>query len=390
MIKNVKKLSFAIVIIYCIALFAGMSVSAASNYPMVVPVEYNQEAYVGDEVKIVFTYFPVYANERITVYVYDENGYKVASADRQFSNTSSMIEYTITWDTANYEPGKYKVVAHTYFYTYYEWHENPTTSNSYVTLYANTYCDEDDHTYSTWETVKKASCTSKGKKTRKCSTCGKVETKTIPKSHKYTSELDKKASTSESGKIIYTCSKCGDKYTEKIAKISSIKLSNTTFTYNGNVKKPTVTVKDSNGKTLKKDTDYTVKYSSGRKNVGKYTVTVTFKGNYSGTKKLTFKIKPESTSIYKLTGEKKKFTAKWYTRTEQTSGYQLEYSRNSSMKNAAKKTYTTTSKNTRTVSGLKANTKYYVRVRTYKNVKIDGKTYKYYSSWSSIKQVKTK
>lgn len=389
MSKRVRKLSLAIVIIYCLSLFAGMPVGAA-NYPSVIPESYSQEAYVGETVEIVYNYFPVFANEKISVFVYDENDLMVASAERTFYNTTSMVKYTVTWDTMDCKPGKYKVVAHTYFYTYYEWHENPTTSNSYVTLFSSTYCDEDEHTYGTWETVRKASCTSTGKKTRKCSTCGKVENKTIPKSHKYTSKIDKKATTSANGKITYTCSKCGDKYTESIAKISSIKLSNDTYTYNGNVKQPTVTVKDSKGNKLKNGTDYTVKYSSGRKNVGKYTVTVTFKGEYSGTKKLTFKIKPKSTSISKLTAGTKKFTATWKKQTTQVTGYQLEYSRYSSMKNAGRKTYTTASKNTRTVSGLKAKTKYYVRVRTYKNVKIDGQTYRYYSAWSSIKQVKTK
>ena len=213
--------------------------------------------------------------------------------------------------------------------------------------------------------------------------------KFIAHKNNYTSKVNTKATTSKNGKITYTCT-CGYSYTKSIAKIKSVTLSNDTYTYNGKVKQPTVTVKDSKGNTLKKDTDYTVKYSSGRKNVGKYTVTVTFKGKYSGTKKLTFKIKPRSTSISKLTAGKKQFTATWYKRTEQTSGYQLEYSTSSSMKNASRKTYTTTSKNSRTITGLKSAKKYYVQIRTYKNVKIDGKTYKYYSAWSSVKSVKTK
>lgn len=244
------------------------------------------------------------------------------------------------YDNKNTIPSKAKIIGY-----------SGSTAEKYAKKYNRTF-EVHTHTYKT--TTVKATALKNGTKTVSCSVCGTVKSKST------------------------------------IAKIKSVALSNDTFTYNGNVRKPTVTVKDSNGKTLKKDTDYTVKYSSGRKNVGKYTVTVTFKGNYSGTKKLTFKIKPKSTSIYKLTGEKKKFTAKWYTRTEQTSGYQLEYSRYSSMKNAGRKTYTTASKSTRTVSGLKAKTKYYVRVRTYKNVKIDGQTYRYYSAWSSIKQVKTK
>ncbi len=210
-------------------------------------------------------------------------------------------------------------------------------------------------------------------------------------SHKnvYTSKVTAKATISKNGKITYTCD-CGYSFTKPIAKIKSVTLSSSAYTYNGKVKKPTVTVKDSDGDKLKEGTDYTVTYSSGRKYVGKYTVTVTFKGNYSGTEKLTFTIKPKSTSVYSLTAGAKKFTAKWYTRTEQTSGYQLQYSTSSSMKNAKSKTLSGTSKNSLTVSSLKANTKYYVRVRTYKNVKINGKIYKYYSAWSSVKSVKTK
>ena len=45
-----------------------------------------------------------------------------------------------------------------------------------------------------------------------------------------------------------------------------------------------------NGTTLKKGTDFTVTYASGRKNAGTYKVTVKLKGNYSGSGTKTFKI----------------------------------------------------------------------------------------------------
>ena len=45
---------------------------------------------------------------------------------------------------------------------------------------------------------------------------------------------------------------------------------------------------------------YTVSKSSGRKNVGKYKYTITFKNGYSGKKTLYFTIKPKSTSITSL------------------------------------------------------------------------------------------
>ncbi|MBO5995042.1 MAG: hypothetical protein J6Q41_05980, partial [Firmicutes bacterium] len=72
---------------------------------------------------------------------------------------------------------------------------------------------------------------------------------------------------------------------KKISKASS-SLSSKTLVYSGKSLKPTVTVKDK-GKTLKAGKDY--KVSGSRKNVGKGTVTITGLGQYTGTKKLTFK-----------------------------------------------------------------------------------------------------
>ena len=59
-------------------------------------------------------------------------------------------------------------------------------------------------------------------------------------------------------------------------------------TYTGKAIKPAVTVKYA-GKTLKSGTDYTVAYKDNVK-AGTATVTITGKGDYSGTKKVTFKI----------------------------------------------------------------------------------------------------
>ena len=69
----------------------------------------------------------------------------------------------------------------------------------------------------------------------------------------------------------------------------SVSLSATSYTYDGKVKKPKVVAKDSKGKAIATKY-YTVKYPSGRKNVGTYTVSVKFKGKFKGTKKLSFKI----------------------------------------------------------------------------------------------------
>ncbi len=248
-----------------------------------------------------------------------------------------------------------------------------------------------EHYYISSAVTKQATCKADGEKTYSCP-CGYTKVEKIAKTngHTYKTYITA-ATTKKDGLTTVKCSGCGAiKSQTAIKKIVSVKLSKTTLKYNGKAQKPTVTVKNSNGTKLKEGKDYTVKYAKGCKNVGQYTVTVTFKGNYAGTKTLTFKIVPKGTSISKLTAGKKQFTAKWSAQTAQTTGYELQYSTKSSMSGAktvtVKKNKTTSAK----VKKLKGKKKYYARVRTYKLVKINGKNVKLYSSWSKVKSVKTK
>ena len=195
------------------------------------------------------------------------------------------------------------------------------------------------------------------------------------------------ATVTKNGRIDYTCTSCGNVSVSKTINYpKTIKLSATSYTYNGKAKKPGVVVKDSAGKSLKEGTDYTITYPSGRKNVGSYNVVVKFKGNYSGTKTLTFKINPTSTKISKVSGGKKSLTVKYSKKSKQVTGYEVQYSTSKSFKSAKTKTVKGYKTTTAKVTKLKAKKKYYVRVRTYKTV---GKT-KYYSAWSSVKSTKTK
>ncbi len=171
----------------------------------------------------------------------------------------------------------------------------------------------------------------------------------------------------------------------KIAKCS-VKLSATDYAYNGSTKTPTVTVKNASGKSLKKGTDYTVTYASGRKNVGTYKVTVKMKGNYTGTKTLTFKINPKAASINKLTAGTKSLIVKLNRSLKQSTGYQIQYSTSKTFASYKTKKLTDYEISSTNLTGLKAKTTYYVRVRTYKTV--NGKTY--YSNWSTAKSMKTK
>lgn len=164
----------------------------------------------------------------------------------------------------------------------------------------------------------------------------------------------------------------------------SVKLSTSAYTYNGKVKTPGVKV-SVNGTVLTKD-DYSVSYGKGRKNVGKYTVKVTLKNDYAGSKTVSFKINPPKSAVKKLKKGKKSFTVYVKKQSKQTSGYQVQYSTSKKFKSPKAKSLTSYKKTKLKVKKLKKHKKYYVRVRTYKKV---GKA-KYYSSWSSAKSVKTK
>ncbi len=211
-----------------------------------------------------------------------------------------------------------------------------------------------------------------------CNTCKATRKIT----HKYTT-VTKKATATANGYTVKRCSVC-KKETGKttIYKASTIKLAKTAYVYNGKAVKPSVTIKDSKGKTIA-SSNYTVTYASGRKNVGTYKVTIKFKGKYSGTKTLTFKINPAGTTVSKVTAAKKKLTINVTKKTAQVSGYEIQYATNKSFKSAKSKTLTKTSLS---LTGLKAKTTYYIRVRTYKTV--NGK--KVYSAWSTVKSAKTK
>ena len=231
-------------------------------------------------------------------------------------------------------------------------------------------------------------------------------TPTPTHTHNLTLVAAKAATCTEDGKeAYYKCEGCGKFYEDvlgtkeitdlaswgNIAKIAhTTKLNATSLTYNGKVRTPKVIVKDETGKTLVKNTDYTVSYAKGRKYVGKYAVKITFKGKYSGTKTLYFTIKPKATSISSLKAGSKKFTVKWKKQATQTTGYQVQYSASSKFSKAKTVTVGKNTTVSKKISKLSGKKKYYVRVRTYKTVKINGKSIRIYSGWSKAKTVTTK
>ena len=175
---------------------------------------------------------------------------------------------------------------------------------------------------SKYTTEEEATCTSEGKQSIRWLMCDAVkpgsERKIAKLPHTYRTTVVK-AVMNRNGNIVNTCTGCKKIVNRTIDCRKSVSLSATTYTYNGKMKKPTVKIKTSTGKTLTSD-NYSVSFEKG-------------------------------------------------------------------VKTSTIKKYKTTSK---TISKLKSKKKYYVRVRTYKTVKINGKSTKLYSGWSKTKAVKVK
>ena len=242
--------------------------------------------------------------------------------------------------------------------------------------------------------AKAATCTKPGLTEEvECSVCGgllEVQVKVRATGHKYVTAVEK-ATLAKDGARITKCAHCNAvKAKTAIAKVESVKLTKTSFRYNGEVQLPNVIVKDSDGKTLRNYTDYIVRYTGGCKNVGRYNVRVIFMGNYSGSKAFTFNIVPKSTVVAKLTAGNNQFTALLGRQVSQVTGYELQYGLKSDMSDAETLSTSNNKTTSLTVKNLTSGKKYYVRVRTYKTVTISGQKVKIYSSWSAVKNVQVK
>ncbi len=205
-------------------------------------------------------------------------------------------------------------------------------------------------------------------------------------SHTYKTKVTAYATFSRNGTVQTQCTSCGYiSKTTSVPKISTVSLTWTNTVYSGNSKHPTVIVKDSKGNKLKNGTDYTVSYSNSKStNVGKYYALVKFKGKYSGNAYRYYYIKPKTTSLYISAysySNPRKIRIYWNTQKVQTAGYQIQYSTSSNFSSSKWITINNVNQNSTFVSGLKKNTRYYFRIRTYKYYSGN----KIYSSWSQTR-----
>lgn len=158
---------------------------------------------------------------------------------------------------------------------------------------------------------------------------------------------------------------------------ASVKVSNRT--YDGDEQTPNVTVK-LNGVTLEEDEDYEIEYRNNV-NVGKATVVIYGLGDYSGSKKAYFIIKPAKMKWKSAKAKGDSAVLKWK-KQSRVDGYEVYRSKK---KASGYKRLGTVDKDVTSCTNPRLSKgTYYYKVRSF--VEIDGK--KYYGAYSSVKKVK--
>lgn len=230
-----------------------------------------------------------------------------------------------------------------------------------------------------------ATCISPGYTHYQCSVCGSTYndnyTDMLP--HSLKKEIIK-ATPEQDGSITVKCTYCGyEDSTEQIL-APSVDLSKATYTYSGKVKRPSIIFEGENGgKTSTKN--YDVKYLSDGKSIGKHSILITLKGNYSGSLRKTYIIQPKGTELFGIKSLSRGFWIKWRTR-KQVTGYEIFYTTKSARKGGHLRRVSKRNTDSLTVKKLKPNKAYNIWMRTYKKVK--GK--KYYSNWEHLINVTTR
>lgn len=189
--------------------------------------------------------------------------------------------------------------------------------------------------------------------------------------HSYALVKDESVGIYRNGVKVYVCRNCGDTYTEEEPSYvfdGELKyaLSYCNTVYNGKEHYPDLTVTKKDGTVLEQGTDYDISYSGDGKQVGRYYVSVKLKNGYIGEKSIEFTVKPKGVSSVSVSALLGGFSASWDKQTDNTAGYELQYSQNSDFSSAKTVSVSKNTTNSQKVTGLSRNKTYYVRVRTYR------------------------
>lgn len=167
-------------------------------------------------------------------------------------------------------------------------------------------------------------------------------------------------------------------------KINPINISNVTINsisnqkYTGNKITPSISIKYNN-KTLVKNKDYTLSLENNT-SVGTATATIKGNGNYTGTKKITFKIVPKTVTNAKISSVTSSSIKLSWSKVSNADGYRIYRSTSKNGNYIKVKDITKNSILSYTDSNLSSNKKYYYKIRSFKTSKKE----KYYGYYSNI------
>ena len=188
------------------------------------------------------------------------------------------------------------------------------------TLREETVIAKTEHSFKE-KTEKEPSCTEEGLRIKCCSDCDyRAETILSKTEHNYKEKLQKATFTTDGSKTDI-CSVCGDKKNlTVISAVNNIVLSEDCFIYDGKAHAPKITLRDKDGKAV---TDFELICES-RKEIGKHSLTIELKGNYSGRKTLYYTIVPADVTDIKSAVTSKSATLT-FDESKGADGYRIYY-----------------------------------------------------------------
>lgn len=330
------------------------------------------------------------------IYIYDSQNNEIGKytgtelAGKTVELSGNTVKIKLVSDKAGEEWGfkvtDVKAVEEQHIHKWSNIVTEPTCTEGGYTTHACSECGEsyvDDytsalgHSFTYYHNNNDATCTSDGTKTSRCDRCSATDTVIIPNSkqnHKYFGLIVSPTCT-EGGYTKYTCSLCGNSYIGNYANATghNFVLNAANCLYCG--------ISNPNYKPATQPTQPLPTQPQ--------TEPVTVQTNNTTATTATTVKKPKKTEIAKLKSAKKGFTVT-VKKVTNIKGYQVEYSTDKKFKKGVKSANIKSNKTSATVKNLKSKKTFYVRVRTYKSVKVNGKTTKVYSAWSKVKSVKTK
>lgn len=209
-VKRAKKFLAGLTMLVLTAALLSTTALAAS-YPIMMADELEYTVTQGETVELKFSILHEYKNEEAHIRVHkgSKDGPVVASSDRTFYNTNHMTDYTVTWDTTGEEPGTYVVENWMSFYSFMEWHDEPT-HDTIVRVHVKAAPCQNGHTFNAGEVTKEPTCSKEGTLTKTCTACGATEKQSIPTTqHPWGGgKVESAATYTMPGTMIYTCTSC--------------------------------------------------------------------------------------------------------------------------------------------------------------------------------------